>query len=126
MVSRSLFRRLLGSTIDDLPPVLRAAHDSRIDQRWRGMAQVEAHPNQSHAPLFLLSTRQWGVFSVCSVLGLVREHFALACLCCDDVMQHVVAEASPVGGVVPAGTVLGDEAGQSPRRLQDGGGAAGR
>lgn len=45
MVIQALFRRLLGSTIDDLPPVLRAAHDSRIDQRWRGLAQVEANAN---------------------------------------------------------------------------------
>lgn len=45
MVIQPLFRRLLDSTIDDLPPVLRAAHDSRIDQRWRGLAQVEANAN---------------------------------------------------------------------------------
>jgi hypothetical protein len=45
MVTRPLFRRLLGGTIDDLPPVLREAHDSKIDQRWSGVAQVEASPN---------------------------------------------------------------------------------
>ena len=45
MVTQPLFRRLLGDTIDDLPPVLREAHDSRADQRWRGVAQVERHPN---------------------------------------------------------------------------------
>ena len=44
-MTQPLFRRLLGAAIDDLPPVLREAHDSRIDQRWRGVAQVEAHPN---------------------------------------------------------------------------------
>jgi hypothetical protein len=45
VVTQPLFRRLLGSTINDLSPVLRDAHDSRIDQRWRGVAQVETHPN---------------------------------------------------------------------------------
>ena len=45
MVTQPLFRRLLGSTIDDLPPVLREAHDSTIDRCWRGVAQVEANPN---------------------------------------------------------------------------------
>jgi len=45
MVTQPLFRRLLGTTLDDLPPVLRKAHDSRIDQRWSGLAQVEANPN---------------------------------------------------------------------------------
>ena len=45
MVTQPLFRRLLGSTIDDLSPVLREAHDSRIDQRWSGLAQVQANPN---------------------------------------------------------------------------------
>ncbi len=45
MVTQPLFRRLLGSTIDDLSPVLREAHDSPIDQCWRGMAQVEANMN---------------------------------------------------------------------------------
>ncbi|GAA4222177.1 hypothetical protein GCM10022253_30050 [Sphingomonas endophytica] len=45
MVTQPLFRRLLGYTIDNLPPVLREAHDSGIDQRWRGLAQVEANPN---------------------------------------------------------------------------------
>lgn len=45
MVTQPLFRRLLGATIDDLPPALREAHDSVIDQRWRGMARVEANPN---------------------------------------------------------------------------------
>jgi hypothetical protein len=45
MVTQPLFRRLLGATIDDLPPVLREAHDSRIDQCWSGLAQVAANPN---------------------------------------------------------------------------------
>lgn len=45
MVTQPLFRRLLGAEIDDLPPVLRAAHDSRADQRWSGLARVEANPN---------------------------------------------------------------------------------
>jgi hypothetical protein len=45
VVTQPLFRRLLGAAIDDLPPVLREAHDSRIDQRWSGLAQVEANPN---------------------------------------------------------------------------------
>jgi hypothetical protein len=45
VVTQPLFRRLLGSTIDDLPAVLREAHDSRIDQRWRGVARVETHSN---------------------------------------------------------------------------------
>lgn len=45
MVTQPLFRRLLGTTIDDLPPVLREAHDSRIDQRWRGVAHVKASTN---------------------------------------------------------------------------------
>ncbi|MFE8584372.1 DUF4166 domain-containing protein [Sphingomonas sp. NCPPB 2930] len=44
-MTQPLFRRLLGSTINDLSPVLRDAHDSRMDQRWRGVAQVETHPN---------------------------------------------------------------------------------
>lgn len=44
-MTQTLFHRLLGSTIDDLPPVLCEAHDSRIDQRWSGLAQVEANPN---------------------------------------------------------------------------------
>lgn len=44
-MTQPLFRRLLGSTIDDLPPVVRDAHDSRIDQHWSGVAQVEASPN---------------------------------------------------------------------------------
>lgn len=45
MVTPPLFRRVLGSTIDDLPPTLREAHDSPNDQCWRGMAQVEASTN---------------------------------------------------------------------------------
>ncbi len=45
MVTQPLFRRLLGATIDDLPPVLREAHDSRIDQCWSGLAQIAANPN---------------------------------------------------------------------------------
>lgn len=45
MVTQPLFRRLLGAAIDDMPPVLRAAHDSRVDQCWSGVAQVGAHPN---------------------------------------------------------------------------------
>ena len=36
-----LFRRLLGPGIEALPPSLRAAHDSRVDQRWSGLADVE-------------------------------------------------------------------------------------
>jgi hypothetical protein len=40
-----LFRRLLGSTIETLPPVLRAAHDARDDQHWVGRAEVRASRN---------------------------------------------------------------------------------
>lgn len=45
MVSQPLFRRLLAAAIDDLPQVLREAHDSRVDQCWQGVARVEANPN---------------------------------------------------------------------------------
>lgn len=45
MVTQPLFRRLLRTTIDDLPPTLREAHDSMIDQCWRGAAQVEVNPH---------------------------------------------------------------------------------
>ncbi len=35
-----LFRQLLGSAFNDLPPRLRALHDSRQARRWAGLAQV--------------------------------------------------------------------------------------
>ncbi len=35
-----LFRRLLNDAMEDLPPVLRAVHDARDDQRWEGTAEV--------------------------------------------------------------------------------------
>lgn len=57
MVTQPLFRRLLGSMIDNLPPALREVHDSGIDQRWSGLAQVEANPN----PLARLLCRLMGL-----------------------------------------------------------------
>ena len=45
MVTAPLFRRLLGADIDALPPSLRAAHDRGEDQRWSGLAEIEASRN---------------------------------------------------------------------------------
>lgn len=45
MVTVPLFRRLLGSDIDALPPALLSAHDSGEDQLWSGFAEVEASRN---------------------------------------------------------------------------------
>lgn len=53
MVTMSLFRRLLGPTIDTLPPSLRAAHDACENQIWSGLAEVEA----SRSPLARLLCR---------------------------------------------------------------------
>lgn len=41
-----LFRRLLGVSMDTLPPTLRTAHDAHDGQQWQGMAQVtrSRHP----------------------------------------------------------------------------------
>lgn len=44
-MTEPLFRRLLGGAIDDLPSVLRRAHDSNDCQRWVGKAQVLASRN---------------------------------------------------------------------------------
>ena len=44
-MTEPLFRRLLGDAIDDLPSVLRRAHDSNDCQRWIGKAQVVASRN---------------------------------------------------------------------------------
>lgn len=57
MVTEALFRRLLGVTIEDLPHVLRDAHDDRVDQRWRGLAEVEGSRN----PLARLLCRMIGL-----------------------------------------------------------------
>ncbi len=57
MVTQPLFRRLLGATIEDLAPVLRAAHDDQADQRWTGLADVEASRN----PLARLLCRTMGL-----------------------------------------------------------------
>lgn len=40
-----LFRRLLGARMDDLPPLLRRAHDAIEPRRWRGTAQVRRSRN---------------------------------------------------------------------------------
>ncbi len=57
MVTQPLFRRLLGATIEDLAPVLRAAHDDLADQRWTGLADVAASRN----PLARLLCRTMGL-----------------------------------------------------------------
>lgn len=36
----SLYRRVLGDALDDLPPQLRALHDSDTPRRWSGRAEV--------------------------------------------------------------------------------------
>lgn len=45
MVTKPLFRRLIGPAIDTLPPSLRAAHDGTDDQRWSGTAEVVGSRN---------------------------------------------------------------------------------
>lgn len=40
-----LFRRLLGESMDALPPVLRAAHDAHDMRQWRGVAEVTRSRN---------------------------------------------------------------------------------